>query len=162
MSYNDKYVEIDHTEKVADFLKENGKLFEHRDYEGTGRRIHVFEIPSALKKEFFRLYYRAWTDWENRWYFDDSPTDNKILYVLKGDIEEIMGEYHFRMAGYDEDGFYCHGEAGTHKCESYVKIYPIKWYLTDFTLWGGQREEFVPGGKSFGGMNNITVAFMKK
>ena len=159
MSYRE-YVHVDYAEKVADFLEENGKLFEHRDYEGNGRRIHVYELPSSLKKEFFRLYFKAWTDWENRWCFGDAPTDNKILYVLDGATEESKGEYHFRMAGYDEDGFYCKGEAGTHKCESYVSLHPMKWYMSDILPWKKQ-DAFVRGGRSFAGMDNIIVAFMK-
>lgn len=153
---------IDYTNEVAEFLEKNGKKFEHSDYVGNGRHICVWEIPSNLKESFLRLYWKAWLDWDTRDGADEFPTLDKGFYLLNGSIDPVKGEYHFRMAGYDEDGFYCKGESGTHHCESYVSFYPVLWALVE-TPWNNSvRQEMfqTKSGTDFAGYDSVVVAFM--
>lgn len=116
---------IDEREKLLDFLYEEGREDTHRDY--CGGYETVFTLPMSLKDKFWKLYCGCLVNRTSE-FFEYYDPDTTIGRVVTGATKFTEGEYTYRRSGYDEDGFYCNGSAGVHKCKEYITFFKASVY----------------------------------
>ena len=118
---------LNEREKLEDFLSEEGKCYTHRDISGGYET--VYEIPLSMKDHFWDLYCGCLCNSAAEW-FDglNTPETETVGRIVTGDTEFTDGDYTYHRRGYDEDGFYCNGASGVHKCKEHITFHTADVY----------------------------------